>query len=142
MFPPKHPAKFVVPSSLKNPPTLIDLTKGVTLPHYHIRLTNSVKANLRLWQTFFDEFNGRSFFLGDTWLNSDCLQLESLGTQPRRRRRRQVRARAWKQIRCDTLPSPNPNSVWRRAFGGKIYIFENPKWMLSLMPSFYRLLMV
>ena len=23
----------------------------------------------------FDEFNGRSFFLGDTWLNSYCLQL-------------------------------------------------------------------
>ena len=41
---------------------LIDLTKGVTLPHYRIRLTKSVQADLRLWQTFFDEFNGRSFF--------------------------------------------------------------------------------
>ena len=71
-----------------------------------------------------------------------CMTAESLGTQPRRRRRRQVRARAWKQIRCDTLPSPNPNSVWRRAFGGKICIFENPKWMLSLMPFFYRLMVV
>ena len=54
---------------------LIDLTKGVKLPHYRIRLTKFVKADLRLWQTFFAEFNGRSFFLGDTWLNSDCLQL-------------------------------------------------------------------
>ena len=32
---------------------LIDLTKGVKLPHYRIRLTKSVKADLRLWQTFF-----------------------------------------------------------------------------------------
>ena len=50
---------------------LIDLTKGVKLPHYRIRLTKSFKADLRLWQTFFDEFNGRSFLLGDTCMHGE-----------------------------------------------------------------------
>ena len=32
---------------------LIDVTIGVTKPHYHIRLTQMVKLDLRLWQVFF-----------------------------------------------------------------------------------------
>ena len=46
---------------------LIDLTKGVKFPHHFIRLNKSSKADLGLWQSFLDNFNGRSFFLNDAW---------------------------------------------------------------------------
>ena len=41
---------------------LIDLTRGVKSPHHFIRLNKSSKADLVLWQSFLDDFNGRSFF--------------------------------------------------------------------------------
>ena len=41
---------------------LIDLTIGITKPHHHIRLTQQVKLDLRVWQEFLDNFNGRAFF--------------------------------------------------------------------------------
>ena len=44
---------------------LIDLTRGVKSPHHFIRLNKSSKADLVLWQSFLDDFNGRSFFLND-----------------------------------------------------------------------------
>ena len=44
---------------------LIDLTKGVKFSHHFIRLNKSSKADLALWQSFLDDFNGRSFFLND-----------------------------------------------------------------------------
>ena len=54
---------------------LIDLTKGIKFPHHFIRLTKSVKADLVIWQSFLDEFNGRSFFLSDVWNDSFSLNL-------------------------------------------------------------------
>ena len=54
---------------------LIDLTKGISAAHYYIRLTKSVKADLRLWLTFMLGFNGRSFFLNDVWQDSLTLNL-------------------------------------------------------------------
>ena len=54
---------------------LIDLTKGVKFPHHFIRLNKSSKADLALWQTFLDDFNGRSFFLTDAWHDSLSLNL-------------------------------------------------------------------
>ena len=40
---------------------LIDLTIGITKPHHHIRLTQQVKLDLRVWQEFLENFNGRAF---------------------------------------------------------------------------------
>ena len=54
---------------------LIDLTIGIRFPHHFIRLTKEVKLDLQLWQSFLSNFNGRTFFLEDTWSSSDKLQL-------------------------------------------------------------------
>ena len=54
---------------------LIDLTRGVKSPHHFIRLNKSSKADLVLWQSFLDDFNGRSFFLNDAWHDSLSLNL-------------------------------------------------------------------
>ena len=43
---------------------LIDLTKDIRCASHFIRLSRSVKADLRIWKSFLDDFNGRSFFLG------------------------------------------------------------------------------
>lgn len=42
---------------------LIDLTIGVKRPHFLIRLSGEVKADLLVWQNFLSGFNGRSFSL-------------------------------------------------------------------------------
>ena len=54
---------------------LIDLTIGVRAPHFRIRLSREVKADLRVWQTFLSSFNGRSFFLSDAWCTSNQVEL-------------------------------------------------------------------
>ena len=37
---------------------LIDLTKCITKPHHHIKLTKAIKADLQTWLTFLDNYNG------------------------------------------------------------------------------------
>ena len=54
---------------------LIDLTMGVHKPHHHIRLTRETKLDLGVWLEFILYFNGRSFFLDDSFLSGDYLQL-------------------------------------------------------------------
>ena len=54
---------------------LIDLTIGITKAHHHIRLTRTARADIKLWLTFLDNFNGRAFFLSDRWETSATLQL-------------------------------------------------------------------
>ena len=52
---------------------LIDLTHGVKNPGPYIRLCRETKEDLRLWQTFLSSFNGVSFFLDETWRDSNKL---------------------------------------------------------------------
>ena len=52
---------------------LIDLTIGLRSPHFYIRLTQSVKDDLKVWLTFLSQYNCKSFFLPDVWNNSDKL---------------------------------------------------------------------
>ena len=54
---------------------LIDLTRGVRSAKHFIRLKTRVKGDLRLWNSFLDDFNGRSFFPNDTWHDSHTLNL-------------------------------------------------------------------
>ncbi len=54
---------------------LIDLTRGVRSAKHFIRLKTWVKGDLRLWNSFLDDFNGRSFFPNDTWHDSHTLNL-------------------------------------------------------------------
>ena len=54
---------------------LIDLTLGVKRPHFLIRLSQEVKADMLVWHNFLSGFNGRSFFLSDDWYDSHHLQL-------------------------------------------------------------------
>ena len=54
---------------------LINLTVGVTRPRYFIRLNRETKVDLRLWLTFLESYNGKSFFLNYIWLSSAKLHL-------------------------------------------------------------------
>ena len=54
---------------------LIDLTKGIKSAHHFVHLTKSVKADLEIWRSFLDDFNGRSIFLSDVWTDSFSLNL-------------------------------------------------------------------
>lgn len=54
---------------------LIDPTIGVKAAHHRIHLTSQVKEDLRVWLEFLNNFNGKSFFLHDEWLNSHKLHL-------------------------------------------------------------------
>ena len=54
---------------------LIDLTIGIQSPSHKIRLNQEVKKDLDLWLKFWEDFNGKSFFLDDNWLSSSKLNL-------------------------------------------------------------------
>ena len=54
---------------------LIDLTIGVRSPKFSIRLTRSVREDLKVWLSFLSQYNGKSLFLPDVWNNSDKLSL-------------------------------------------------------------------
>ena len=54
---------------------LIDLTVGVKCPRYFIPLNQETKSDLKLWHTFLESYNGRSFFLDYNWPSSTKLHL-------------------------------------------------------------------
>jgi len=54
---------------------LIDLTIGISRLQYFIKLTPSVKSDMRKWLAFLSNFNGSSFFLNHNWITNPSLQL-------------------------------------------------------------------
>ena len=54
---------------------LIDLTRGIQRPHHKIRLTTQVKLDLSMWIQFFISFNGRTFFINESFKSGQFLQL-------------------------------------------------------------------
>ena len=54
---------------------LYDLTIGVSKPFHFIRLSKETKEDLRTWQDFLENFNGKSFFHDQRILSSDRLRL-------------------------------------------------------------------
>lgn len=54
---------------------LIALTKGVSKPHFRIRMNSQARLDLNAWCEFIDNFNGKSMFINDDWQNSHKLNL-------------------------------------------------------------------
>ena len=54
---------------------LIDLTIGIKKPYHRIRLTRQVKLDLATWLQFLQAFNGKSFFLYNSFETRNWLQL-------------------------------------------------------------------
>ena len=54
---------------------MIELTRKVSQPHHHIKLSSGFFKDLDMWQEFLSGWNGASFFLTTAWVNSDSLQL-------------------------------------------------------------------
>ena len=54
---------------------LYDLTCGINHPHHFIRLNKEARADLSMWSTFMQSFNGRCMFLNDDWIEADQLHL-------------------------------------------------------------------
>lgn len=60
---------------------LINLTCGVRLPFFKIRVTRSVRADLRMWLKFLQHHNGIPIQLSGKWLSSSTLQLTTDAAQ-------------------------------------------------------------
>ena len=54
---------------------MIDLTKGAKRLYHRIRLSKEGKSNMVTRLTFLDKFNGKMFYLDDTWEMSSSLEL-------------------------------------------------------------------
>lgn len=54
---------------------LHDHTIGIQKPHYYIRVTKAIKADLQVWSTFLQEFNGKSFIHSTPITNSDAIHM-------------------------------------------------------------------
>lgn len=56
---------------------MIELTRRVSQPHHHIKLSSGFFKDLSMWQDFISNWNGASFFLSTSWVNSDSLHLHT-----------------------------------------------------------------
>lgn len=54
---------------------MIALTRNVSQPHHHIKLSSGFFQDLNIWKQFIAEWNGASFFLSTSWTDSDSLRL-------------------------------------------------------------------
>lgn len=54
---------------------LIDATTGVKQPHHRIRITEAMREDLRVWDSFLKHYNGVSIILGDNWVDNRVLNL-------------------------------------------------------------------
>lgn len=54
---------------------MIQLTRGITKSHHHIRLNHGFHQDIKMWQTFLQRWNGTNLFLNLTWENSNALSL-------------------------------------------------------------------
>ena len=54
---------------------LFDRCRGIRKSHHKVKLVRGVKEDLRVWEQFLLQFNGRCFFLDDNFVTADTLQL-------------------------------------------------------------------
>jgi len=56
---------------------LINATCGLTQPSHHLRVNKGIKADLKMWLVFFQEFNGVSVFHDRFWVRNADVQLHT-----------------------------------------------------------------
>ena len=66
---------YIVPAGRAFLRRLYDLTSHAKEPHHHIRLNNNIRTDLQMWNTFLQEFNGKSLFLQQGWHSNQTLNL-------------------------------------------------------------------
>ena len=54
---------------------LIDRTKGIQQPHFHIRLNKESRLDIAAWLLFIDNFNGKTILLKQIWISANKLHL-------------------------------------------------------------------
>ncbi|XP_070211711.1 uncharacterized protein [Littorina saxatilis] len=54
---------------------LIDATRGARKPNHRIRITEAMKEDLRVWDSFLKTYNGASFMFEQSWEDNDSLHL-------------------------------------------------------------------
>ena len=54
---------------------IIHLTRKVNKPYHHIKLNAGFREDIRMWQTFLDQWNGSNFFMHKDWATSEDLHL-------------------------------------------------------------------
>lgn len=52
-----------------------DAMSGISNPRHHIRLTASIKEDIRLWSLFLDCFNGKFYFPDSDWISNVDMEL-------------------------------------------------------------------
>lgn len=50
---------------------LFELTYGLKKAHHRVKLNRGCKDDLQVWKTFLEQFNGKCFFIDETWVYSD-----------------------------------------------------------------------
>ncbi|CAG2231067.1 unnamed protein product [Mytilus edulis] len=53
---------------------LIDSTIGLNKPHYRIRITSNIKADLLMWKSFLKNFNGLTLMPDRLWTSNEALE--------------------------------------------------------------------
>lgn len=56
---------------------LINATCGLSKPYHHIRVTQNIQKDLKMWLSFFKQFNGISVFHDRFWISSADAELYS-----------------------------------------------------------------
>ena len=54
---------------------LIDLTKGMSIPYHHLKITRQCKEDLKVWKEFLINYNRKTFFLDYKFISSPALDL-------------------------------------------------------------------
>ena len=54
---------------------LYNLSIGLSRPYHHKKVTEQVRSDLKVWRTFLNNFNRKTFFLDYRFLSQDVLQL-------------------------------------------------------------------
>ena len=52
---------------------LIDRTKRIQQPHFHIRLNKESRLDIAAWLLFIDHFNGKTMLLKQIWISANKL---------------------------------------------------------------------
>ena len=60
---------------------LYNLSIGLKGPYSTVPLSHEIKEDVRMWLNFLTNFNGKNFFMSDTWIADDALNLHSDAAQ-------------------------------------------------------------